>query len=113
MEQDLRRISGTNQEILWFRLVMEDTHCSVATTSFGAGGQDAWLVKTDAAGTMQWNKTYGGTGTETAIYLIQTSDGGYALTGTEHHHLALAVRMFILSRLMHRAIRCGKEPTEE
>ena len=53
----------------------------VVTASFGAGGQDAWLVKTDSAGTMQWNKTYGGPGTETAIYLIQTLDGGYALTG--------------------------------
>jgi hypothetical protein len=47
------------------------------------GGQDVWLVKTDATGNMQWNKTYGGPGTETAAYFIQTSDGGYALTGSE------------------------------
>ena len=60
------------QEMLWFRLLMEDTHLLIQTTSFGAGGTDAWLVKTDAAGTIQWNKTYGGPGTESAIYLIQT-----------------------------------------
>ena len=51
------------------------------TNSFGAGGNDFWLVKTDAAGNMQWNKTYGGTGTDTGISVFQTSDGGYALAG--------------------------------
>jgi hypothetical protein len=51
------------------------------TSSFGAGGQDAWLVKTDSVGNMQWNMTYGGTGTETGNTMVQTSDGGYALAG--------------------------------
>jgi hypothetical protein len=51
------------------------------TTSFGAGGKDAWLVKTDVSGTMQWNKTYGGRSDDYGTSLIQTSDGGYALTG--------------------------------
>jgi len=51
------------------------------TDSFGAGNSDFWLVKTDASGTMQWNKTYGGTGTDIASSLVQTNDGGYALAG--------------------------------
>jgi predicted secreted protein len=51
------------------------------TTSIGAGGQDFWLVKTDAAGNMLWNMTYGGTGNEYAYHVEQTLDGGYALLG--------------------------------
>jgi predicted secreted protein len=51
------------------------------TSSFGAGGQDFWLVKTDSSGNMQWNQTYGGTGTDNGIHVLQTGDGGYALAG--------------------------------
>lgn len=52
------------------------------TSSFGAGGSDLWLVKTDAGGNAQWNKTYGGTGSEIAYHVVQTSDGGYAVAGS-------------------------------
>ncbi len=51
------------------------------TRSFGAGDYDFWLVKTDDAGNMEWNQTYGGIGRDIAHSLIKTSDGGYALVG--------------------------------
>lgn len=51
-----------------------------STNSYGAGGDDFWLVKTDSTGTAQWNKTYGGTGGDAARSVVQTSDG-YALAG--------------------------------
>jgi len=51
------------------------------TDSFGAGDYDFWLVKTDSAGKMVWNQTYGGIQTEEAYSTIQTTDGGYVLTG--------------------------------
>jgi len=51
------------------------------TKMYGAGGADFWLVKTDPAGNIQWNNTFGGTGDEVARSVIQTSDGGYALAG--------------------------------
>jgi hypothetical protein len=51
------------------------------TDSFGAGDRDFWLVKTDANGVMEWNKTYGGAGADEAWGLAVTSDGGYAIAG--------------------------------
>lgn len=51
------------------------------TSSFGAGGNDSWLVKTASDGTPVWNMTYGGSKNDVANCLIQTSDGGYLLAG--------------------------------
>jgi hypothetical protein len=39
-----------------------------------------WLVKTDAAGNLQWNQTYGGNGVDVAGIVVQISDG-YVLSG--------------------------------
>jgi hypothetical protein len=51
------------------------------TSSFGAGEEDFWLIKVDALGNMEWNRTYGGTESDFAFSVIETSDGGYALVG--------------------------------
>jgi hypothetical protein len=40
-----------------------------------------WLVKTDAYGNMEWNRTYGESGYDYASSLVATSDGGYAIAG--------------------------------
>jgi len=53
------------------------------TGSYGAGSSDFWLVKIDASGNMEWDKTYGGAKPDQALHIIQTSDGGYAITGYE------------------------------
>ncbi len=51
------------------------------TESFGVGGDDIFLIKTDANGNIIWAKTYGGTNNDWAYSVQQTSDGGYILAG--------------------------------
>lgn len=54
-----------------------------ATMSYGAGANDAWLVKTDAKGLVTWSKTYGTINNDVAYGVVQTSDGGYVFSGME------------------------------
>jgi predicted secreted protein len=52
-----------------------------STKSFGMGGEDFWLVKTDFNGKHEWNHTYGGPADDVFREGIQTADGGFALLG--------------------------------
>jgi len=45
------------------------------------GWDDVWVVKLNSAGTLQWQKVLGGSGSEYGAGIQQTSDGGYILTG--------------------------------
>jgi len=45
---------------------------------------DAWLVKTDAEGNMQWSRTYGATNYDRFNSVVESEDGGYAMTGMTH-----------------------------
>ncbi|WP_222982829.1 hypothetical protein [Flagellimonas meishanensis] len=42
---------------------------------------DYWLLKLDADGNLQWNKTYGGSKDDRGQSVIQAADGGYAIVG--------------------------------
>jgi PKD repeat protein len=45
------------------------------------GGYDFWIVKVNALGILQWEKTFGGTGDDYFYVVKQTDDGGYLLGG--------------------------------
>jgi len=45
------------------------------------GFYDQWIVKLDASGNIQWEKSLGFSGSDQAYDIIQTSDGGYFTTG--------------------------------
>jgi hypothetical protein len=83
-ESWIKTCGGTNRDGALALVETSDGGYAFAgwTLSFGAGSSDAWLVKTDASGTMQWNRTYGGTSDDSAYAVVQTSDGGYALAGS-------------------------------
>ncbi len=43
------------------------------------GGLDCWVVKLDAAGDIEWQRTMGGSEDDGAVSIVPTSDGGYIL----------------------------------
>ncbi len=51
------------------------------TNSFGAGGNDIYLIKTNSIGGVVWSKTFGDSLTEYGHSVQQTSDGGYIILG--------------------------------
>lgn len=52
-----------------------------STGSFGAGGHDIWLIKTDPNGNALWTRTFGGSEHDRCLSIEQVSDGGYILAG--------------------------------
>ena len=54
------------------------------TASFGSGGKDIYLTKTDALGKVTWSKAYGTTNDETGWKVKQTSDSGYVVVGASN-----------------------------
>ncbi|MFZ2899985.1 MAG: PKD domain-containing protein [Saprospiraceae bacterium] len=52
------------------------------TSSYGFGGGDVYLIKTNSSGIVEWEKTFGGSGAEYGYSVQQTFDGGFILTGS-------------------------------
>ncbi len=71
--------------------VSEVGFCSIQTSDGGFAlvgylsvsghATDMFLLKTDAGGNQQWIRSYGGVSDDWAKSVIQTKDGGYAITG--------------------------------
>ena len=51
------------------------------TNSFGAGNYDSWILKLSSGGDVEWQRTYGGSDSDAAYSIQQTSDGGYITAG--------------------------------
>lgn len=57
------------------------SYISGEKTEYNRGVDDYWVIKLNAAGKIEWQRTLGGTDVDEILALQQTNDGGYILTG--------------------------------
>ncbi len=62
-------------------LFVANTESNDGDVSGNHGSSDAWVVKLDADGNIQWQKCFGGTKIETASDVLPDVDGGYIFVG--------------------------------
>lgn len=51
------------------------------TVSYGGGLSDMFIAKYSSSGALSWSRTWGGASDDTGEDIIQTSDGGFAVSG--------------------------------
>jgi hypothetical protein len=56
--------------------------------SFPTVGQDFWIVKIDSSGAITWQKSIGATNLQRNPKIIQTTDGGYLISGDSNSDIA-------------------------
>ncbi|OYQ35454.1 hypothetical protein CHU92_10775 [Flavobacterium cyanobacteriorum] len=84
-----KNLGGTGQDLLHCIRTTRDGGFILAGTSDSPsglhkkdscrGGTDLWIVKLDAKGGEQWQRTIGGSGQELLRGIVQTTDGGYII----------------------------------
>ncbi|MCW3101828.1 MAG: hypothetical protein JWO09_268 [Bacteroidetes bacterium] len=81
-----RTYGGINIEQAYSIKETSDSGMVIAgyTNSFGHGGYDMYLIKTNIYGDTVWTKTYGGTNWDFGYSAQQTTDGGYILAGSTY-----------------------------
>ncbi len=81
-----------------------------STESFGAGASDIYIAKLNSSGVLQWQKTSGGSGDDYGFTVIQTTDGGYCVTGNTESYGTGNTDIFLLKFGSNGTI-CGSSQT--
>jgi hypothetical protein len=84
-----RSLGGTDTDGVWSVLQTADngyliggyTYSTDGDVNGNHGWDDAWIVKLNPSGILLWQKCFGGSDFDSARSTIQTSDGGYLITG--------------------------------
>jgi hypothetical protein len=58
------------------------SHDSDITANHSINQTDAWILKLDSVGGLEWQQCFGGSVDEQALSIIQTSDNGYTFVGS-------------------------------
>ncbi|MEW6364425.1 MAG: hypothetical protein AB1714_07275 [Acidobacteriota bacterium] len=87
-----RRFGGDGDDLLQGAAPTSDGGCVLvgSTTSFGAGEYDAWCLKLASNGSVEWQEAIGTAGSDGALSVTQTADGGYLVAGWQALGLWLA-----------------------
>lgn len=80
---------GTNSDIAYDLIPTIDGGYMLAGGSFSSnfdvtsshGGEDFWFVKTDVSGNIVWERTYGGTGNDRPVSILETGDQEFSAIG--------------------------------
>jgi hypothetical protein len=89
-----RTYGGSMDDVGTYRQQTKDVGYIITgyTSSYGADAPfswlikvqhrgDLWLIKTDAEGQKEWDRTYGGLGKDLGFFVQQTKDEGYIIVG--------------------------------
>ena len=66
------------------------------TSSFGAGGFDVYLIRTNSNGDSLWTKTLGGAYGDEGKAVLQTSDGGFIVAGFTEPLIAFKSDVYLI-----------------
>ncbi|MBL7828658.1 MAG: T9SS type A sorting domain-containing protein [Saprospiraceae bacterium] len=84
-----KAIGGSQKDLIYSVAATEDNGCIVAGATDSSNGDvsasngklDIWVVKMDAQGEIEWEKTFGGSENDESSSVITCSDGGYLIVG--------------------------------
>ena len=78
-----RVVGGPRADAAWGVAATADGFAVLAATqSWGAGSDDAWLLRLDDTGTIRWERLFGGGLWDRAMAIQALPDGGFVLAGT-------------------------------
>jgi len=66
------------------------------TNSYGSGGSDLWLVRTNSAYDPLWSRTYGGLRDDQGNSVMPTFDGGFIVAGSTRSFSVESTDMFLI-----------------
>ena len=93
-----KRYGGSGLERIHSILELPDSGLIVVgqSQSFGSGGDDILVIKTDNEGEVLWSKTYGGINNETAYSIVPTIDEGFTIAGYTNSYGFGGYDMFLM-----------------
>ena len=78
----IRTFGGINSDYgRSIQQVFNDGYILIGTTASFGNNNNAWLIKIDAEGNQEWDKTFGGSNDDFGSCIQHTIDGGYIIVG--------------------------------